>query len=134
MTVDIEMEGGEALAGKLRELPEKVARKFMADALRAAAEPVLAACQHRCPHKSMDLLSGLHVSVRSRGQETVASVSNDPKDYYAIMGERGSKGPGRRFQPARPFMGPGLEAAAEDALDIAAASLKEDIEEEMNEL
>ena len=157
INIDIEMEGATELAQKLKELPAKVAKIYMAEALREAAAPVLAQAQYRCPTKTMALLAGLHINVSSRGGETVASVSNDPQNYYAIMAERGAKYPTRtrrhgdikghsygeakvaaagmhgKRQPAKPFMGPALEAAAEEALAIAAASLKGNIEGEMNE-
>ena len=47
------------------------------------------------------------------------------------MNENGAVGPGKRIQPARPFMARALEETAPEAVAVVAASLKEDIESDM---
>ena len=72
----------------------------------------------------------MNISSRSRGGKTQVRVGVGDA-YYAIMYERGAKGPGKREQPKRPFMGPAMERNSPEAVAIIAAELKEKIEGEM---
>lgn len=129
--ITIEIEGADELAKKLRELPEKVAKRFMSQALKAAARPVLAEARFNCPSKTGALVAGMHINSSNRKGETMVKVSNNRDQYYAVMYERGAKGPGKRVQKPRPFMGPALAVTSAEAVGIAAAILKEKIEDEM---
>lgn len=126
----IEIKGGRELAEKLRALPDKVAKRFMGQALRKGAEPVLAEAIGDAPYKTGKAISEMNISLSSRGGNVTARVGVGSA-YYMLMYEKGSHGPGKRIQPKRPFMEPALEKNAAEATSIVAAELKEKIEAEM---
>ena len=126
----LEIKGAKELAEKLRAIPDKVAKRFMAQAMKRGAEPILADAMGGAPYKTGNLLSQMNISSRSRGGETQVRVGVGSA-YYAIMAEGGSVGPGKRIQKKVPFMAPALERNAAEAIAITAAELKQKIEAEM---
>jgi hypothetical protein len=132
MTI-IEITGGKELAERLKALPGLVSKKFMKEALREGAKIILGDVIYACPSKTGASVAGLHISMSSRGGETKATVQNNRDQYYLIMYEKGAKGPGKRVQPARPFMSTSFEGAAGSAVDAIAADIKGNIEDSMKE-
>lgn len=126
----IEVKGARELAEKLKTLPDKVAKRFMAAAMKKGAEPILADAVGGAPVKTGTLAASMNISSRSRGGETQVRVGVGDA-YWAIMNEGGAVGPGKRVQPKRPFMAPALERNAAEATEITARELKVKIETEM---
>jgi HK97 gp10 family phage protein len=128
--VKIEVKGVKEMAEKLKALPDKVAKRFMAAAMKKGAEPILADAIGNAPYRTGHLISQMNISSRSKSGETQVRVGVGDA-YYAIMAEGGSTGPGKRIQKKVPFMGPALERNAAEATEITAKELKQKIETEM---
>lgn len=129
----IEVKGIKEMADKLRTLPDKVARRFMAASMKKGAEPILADAVGGAPYKTGTLAASMNISSRSKGGNTEVRVGIGDA-YWAIMYEGGAIGPGKRVQPKRPFMGPALDRNAVEATEITARELKSKIETEMAKL
>jgi HK97 gp10 family phage protein len=126
----IEVKGVKEFSAKLKALPDKVSKRFMAAAMKKGAEPILADAVGGAPFKSGNLASQMNISSRSTQGETQVRVGVGDA-YYAIMSEGGAVGPGKRIQKKVPFMGPALERNAAEATAITAMELKAKIENEM---
>jgi HK97 gp10 family phage protein len=127
MRIEITVEGADEVARKLKELPSKLEKKLMRQALKKGAEPILAEAISRVPVRTGNLASQMNVKSSTKGGQPTASIGNGTA-YYAIMLEKGSTGPGKRVQKPTPFMAPGI-SAVKDAIHAVAEELKEHLDE-----
>lgn len=110
-------EGGKELADALRQLPARVGRSVLIQALKDAAEPMRERASRLAPHEpgAPDLRDNIEVSTirRRSAEETEASVAMGPtKDFfYGIFQEWGTV-----FHGAHPFMRPAFDQEASPAL------------------
>ncbi len=143
------------LEKRLRELPEKLERKILRQALRQGANVILRDARARVPVKSGALQKSLRVSTSARrGQVRAKIVAGSNKKggaFYAHIVEGGAKAhvikgrkgkrlafgakliyptqvrhPGARAQP---FLRPALEQSANAAVEAVAAEIRRRLDE-----
>lgn len=151
----MKIEGARELQARLKGLPDRVSKRYMGKALKAGMQPVLDDAKANCPvysgpdKKGVERGAGrnsLHITVTQRSGETTATVSNERDQYYLLMQEQGWT-PGRRLReqsggrrvttghygnhesiPGKHFMLNALERRGPQAIEIAAAELKRQLD------
>jgi HK97 gp10 family phage protein len=129
----IKMSGFEELEKALRKLPEEIAGKVMAQALRDAAKPMEAAAQQEAPRSSNP---GKHghmadsIKLRKMKPETgdndveiTYALGPDGKHFYGLFSEFGTV-----HQQAQPFMRPAFDEYAEATIHRYGVELGKRIE------
>lgn len=141
----IELKGGDKLAAKLKALPNKVAKRFMARALKSGAQEIAASVIASAPVKTGELVASVNIKTSNSGSGTSAKVG---AVFYATFLNNGTKGRpiegGRRNKKhidkagltgaiqATHFMTKAAEQASPDAVQATASKLREDIESDMS--
>jgi hypothetical protein len=119
----VRIEGYREFLAGLRRLGETEARKEMVAEFRSVARVVAADAQRRAPRRSGRLAS----NIKARGGQSPAVVLSAAAVPYGKVHEFGGRHPvyGKAwvYQPARPFIGPAVDAAHGLVLDAAEAAL-----------
>ena len=136
--IDFKIEGMDVLIGKLGDLDKKVRKKAIKRAVRAAGAPILKAAKAKVSKRTGGLKKSLKSKIKTYGSSgtTVAIIGPD-KDYLTVD-EKGKKyrpakiahivERGSSVAAAHPFILPAFNQEKENALNIIAAKLREDIE------
>lgn len=121
---DIYFDGSDLLRG-LEQVSQKLGRRLMLEAVRAAAEPMRVEMGHLAPRSAAATAAG-HLATRmvisgKRGadiQEAAVAVGPAKKSFYGIFQEFGT-----RHQQAYPFARPAFDLWYHRSLRIMAATL-----------
>ena len=135
--MSVRVEGGDALRRALLAVGRRVYR-LVDKALLAAAEPVRQEASRRAPVRTGRLASSI-VAERERPRRHLRRVRVGPNKeaYYGLfvelghvirVGGSGRKGKVLGHVPARPFLRPALDARADEAVRIAAETVRSGLE------
>lgn len=119
--IDIKVTGFTELEQALRQLPEEIAGKTLASALRTASQPIATHAKETAvlsDHPSKVGHMADSIKVRALKEETVNDLESsfwigpDRKHFYGLFWEFGT-----RHQRARPFLRPAWDEGKDRALD-----------------
>jgi HK97 gp10 family phage protein len=111
--IKMKLDGAEKISEILRELPRRVSRKVLLDALKLAAEPIRADASAMAPVEpgAPDLAANIGIMAeRSSGEPTIG-VGPSKSFFYGGFQELGT-----RHHAAQPFLRPAFERNVEQAV------------------
>lgn len=120
---ELKLTGMAELTERLRKLPAELSDRAVKTAARKAANLVRDEMELRAPMDTGALAMNLKTRVRQTGPEQiVAEVGPSKNEFYGMFIEFGT-----RNIPARPFMGPALDATAQEAVNLFTDELRKAI-------
>jgi HK97 gp10 family phage protein len=130
--VDIEIKGLDEIEKRLKQLPQKVAKKVVRKAVREGAKPILKAAQSKVPVKTGALKKSLKVrAMKAKLAKGGAGVHVGVSDqwfkgdlFYGGMVEFGTKN-----MPAKPFIRPAYDEKKNEAVKVTVKHLLKGIDD-----
>lgn len=123
--VDIELTGMEELEKVLRQMPDGLAERDLASALRKGANVVRDEAQKNAPVDDGDLKDSIKVRKQKsgKGEAAVIVAPTKPAGFHAHFIEFGTV-----KQPAQPFLRPAFDSKQNEALEVIITSLAKKVE------
>jgi HK97 gp10 family phage protein len=144
VSVTVKVQGLAELEAALEQLPEKVAKGCMVDAMTQATQAFLDRAKELAPYdqakkEGMHLVDGIKKEIRTGSKSVAGSwvhgkVALDPEVFYGRYIEFGWTTPEGTAVPAHPFMRPAFDGTKYRALAIISQKLEAGIQAAAGEL
>ena len=122
--MNVEAKGFTELDRLLLQLPDDMAREYLADAVQSGGAQIADEARRRAPRDEGDLAASITVQVtrqRNTGGDPRAEIGPSKKEQHVGRFQEF----GTAHNAAQPFLRPALDTRAQDAVDIMAAVLRE---------
>lgn len=133
--MDIEIKGVDELLRKLRQLPEKVQKRVVVGAVRAAAKPLIKEARAKVPVDTGNLKKSIGVTKRRSKNKNIIHFSISPRKggkYNGFYGHFVEFGTSK--MPAKPFLRPAFESKGKETIEAAKQYMARRIDKELKKL